>query len=79
MTPEKALRIDAEQAQIKNIYLLIVTDKDRTTHVDRENLWGHTTEVNIKLSTVVLSSLKQQHKHTMVHTYLFYKKVLEPF
>ena len=26
MTPEKALRIDAEQAQIKNIKLLIVTD-----------------------------------------------------
>ena len=26
MTPEKGLRIDAEQAQIKNIKLLIVTD-----------------------------------------------------
>ena len=35
-------------SQMKNIKLHIVTDmKDRTTHVDRQNLWGRTTEGNI--------------------------------
>ena len=32
----------------KKYHNFIITDiKDRTTHVDRENLWGHTAEVNI--------------------------------